>query len=432
MPLSNLVRNNLTYDTSRTPSDGFGKPLIVSVHTLFAERFKTVSTRQELIDFGFSTSGSVIGMFDVLMGQAKRPRSVSIGRRAAAVAMVVRIDIAATTDGTFTVEVNGVDYDFAASSNTATQIKDGLLAAISAPGVTDATVDSDSLSLTADDAGLPFTYSVSHSSNANAITATETTASVGIYNDLQAIRAVDKSFYAILSDNRTTPMILESARWTAAERALNVAQSDDAGILDPEEDTDVASRLLALQRERTLLLYKSNDAHYLDAAICGLQLPKVPGTTNWAWKVVAGVEADEFSETEVEALKAKRCGWVEDMGGEPTHFLGATSKSGMWVDLVRGGDKVRNDVDGAVVDAMKGAEKIGFDELPIVEGVIEGAIRKNGGLVLADSIEVNLPTEISEEDVANRRLLGINWKATIRTPVNEVESDGELTISGVV
>ena len=108
------------------------------------------------------------------------------------------------------------------------------------------------------------------------------------------------------------------------------------------------------------------------------------------------------------------------------------SAAGMWIDLVRGGDKIDNDIELGKLDLLQGLDKVGFDELQIIADRVELEIQRNGGLVVEDSVEVNLPADIPESDISARRVLGITWKASIRTPVNEVDSSGQLTIGGVV
>lgn len=433
--LSNYVRNALTYDTVRTARDGFGKPLVLSEHANFAELSRTFTERQALIDMGFSASGTVVGMFDALMGQELRPRSVAVGRRVAEVAQVETFTVGGSADGDYVHPVGDGEASFTAAGNTDTEIRDGIVAALNAldEPVTAAPVAATQYTVTADVSGVAFLTGTLVAPG-DALTGVETTANVGVATDLQDIWGYDRSWYAALSDNRTTPHILEAAGWMQTARGIFVAQSNEADMLDPAVDTDVASQLLALQRNRTMCLYKSSDAHFFDAAYLGAQLPKVPGSTNWAWQPLAGVIADDLTETEVEALRAKRAGHLITMGALPTAFEGKMSAAGMWVDLIRGGDKIDNDIEVGKLDLLQGADKIGFDELQLLADRVELEVGRSAtaGFVIEDSIEVALPEDIPESDISARRVLGITWKASIRTPVNEVETTGNLTISGVV
>jgi len=76
-----------------------------------------------------------------------------------AVAQVDNIDVTGTTDGTYTVSINGVEVSFVASSNSAAEIRDGLVSAINGSGepVTATPGGGDDLDITADVAGVSFT-----------------------------------------------------------------------------------------------------------------------------------------------------------------------------------------------------------------------------------------------------------------------------------
>ncbi len=95
-------------------------------------------------------------------------------------AQVDRVTITGTTDGTYTVTINGVGHDFVASSSTDTEIRDGLQAAIIAGSqpVTPTDVSTDALAITADVAGVPFTIAVTGPGGPD-ITTAVTTANVG-------------------------------------------------------------------------------------------------------------------------------------------------------------------------------------------------------------------------------------------------------------
>jgi len=125
---------------------------------------------------------------------------------------------------------------------------------------------------------------------------------------------------------------IAAARDAAAAESLLTAQRNllesVTQLGELEMELNAIEELLALQRANTMMLYKSNSSHRLDAAIAGKMLPTIPGDENWAWQTVAGIPADTITLAQQNALEAKRCGWVEDLGLGPTHFLGMTSATG--------------------------------------------------------------------------------------------------------
>lgn len=90
---------------------------------------------------------------------------------ALSVAQISNIDVTGATDGTYTISINGVEFSFVASSNSAAEIRDGLVLAINAGNepVTAAPGAGDSLDLTADVAGVPFVVVLVDNPNTNMI-----------------------------------------------------------------------------------------------------------------------------------------------------------------------------------------------------------------------------------------------------------------------
>lgn len=430
MPLSNLISTTATIDSYRAPRPTFGKPVILDELDEFDEVSREVATRQELLSLGFTSSSPVLLMFDVMTRQRPaRPRTVIIGRREAEVAQVVAITFTGTADGTYTVPINGVAATFVANSNTADEIRDGLAAAVDAltEPVQTGSPGASTFNILSSTAGLPFVVG-DLVSPGDVLEAEETTPNHGTAEDAEAVAANNATGYAWFLTSRLNHNITEMSRWTEGVTGLFFGQTDEAGILDGSVSNDMASVLLGLQRTRTVLCYKSNDAHYFDAAWGGKQLPKAPGSTNWAWKDLAEVPADTILHAQSQALQDKRVNWLESIGGLPRAYLGMTSAPGIWIDLVRGRDKVVSDVTLAKIDLLGGKEKLDYDELPILAARIESAINKNTGFVVTSETTVTLPDTVPIEDVTNREANGITWKARIRVPINKVTSAGTLTV----
>lgn len=126
----------------------------------FTERIRFYSDTDEAADDADLTS-ALQAAVNAAFSQDGVGR-VGVARLEADVAQVYTVRVTAADDGTYTVTINGTDFDFAASSNTATEIRDGLVTAINggAEPVTAAPVGTDELSLTADVSGDAFTATV--------------------------------------------------------------------------------------------------------------------------------------------------------------------------------------------------------------------------------------------------------------------------------
>jgi hypothetical protein len=237
MPIQDIVNVDISIQSAGLGQADFGTPIVLGLFTspqntafgsdLTAELTPT-TWRSVLTGLGFASSDAAWLAFASLFGQARRPSLALIARRATPVAQVVNVNVDGAGDGTYTVTINGVDFDFVASSNTATQIKDGLIAAIQGGSepVTAASVDSDTLSLTADTAGVPFTLALSAPSDD--LSSSVITASVGIDTDLAAIEAERSDWYFVMETSR----VLETQQVAVeAIESFDVRTLGDVGLL---------------------------------------------------------------------------------------------------------------------------------------------------------------------------------------------------------
>ncbi len=107
-----------------------------------------------------------------------------------AVAQVDNIDVTGTTDGTYTIAINGVDFSFVASSNSAAEIRDGLVTVlnanqaivVAAPGV------GDSLDLTASEAGVPFITTFTSNPGTNMVLSSTT---ANVFADIKKVQIIN-------------------------------------------------------------------------------------------------------------------------------------------------------------------------------------------------------------------------------------------------
>lgn len=444
MPQSNLITNNITLDTLRSPRPGFGRMLILGEHSNFAERFRTVSSLSDLTTtYGFSTSDpEYVAMLAAISQPIRRPALIDIGRATAPVAQVTRFTVTGTADGTYTIPLDGVSFSFAASGSTNNQIRDGLIAAIDASALYAAVSGGAGLiDVTASTPGLPFTVGTLVAPSPATLTSSTTTPNNGRYEDLAAVRAAGSTAYGIhLADGIDSPtQILEAARWCAGD-ALSVvfAQSDDTNILDAVATSDIAARLKALSRQRALTLFHANNSEHVVAGWLGKQLPTTPETTNWAWQVLNGFTADTLTAAQVTAAESKYANWFERMGAGSTVFTGRMA-DGNYIDTIRGSDKIKSDLGVDLVDLFQNAGIVPMepDGVEQVRSTMEASLRRQP-IIIASTIQVVAPSfdendegryVLTASDIANRHFTGFTWRAQIRTPANKVTTEGTLSLT---
>jgi hypothetical protein len=442
MPLSNVFHINIALNTVRQGAATLGIMVIAAtgIDTEIPEgEVRAVTSTDDLEDLGFTNTDPVwlafeasIGQDDVLNGSS--PSSVYIGSRADPVAQVETLSIPASPgNGDYVATINGVSATFTASSSTQTQVRDGLLAAINgtsqAPFVT-ATSGSGTVIITSDQAGRPFSISIS--SPSSSMTVAHTTPNTGFYDDLDDFADYVRTnrltpIYGVTETSRLDAALIEGARWCETNNNAFLPQSDDSGIPVAATTTDIASQLQDLERARTSLLYKSSDAHYGAEAVAGKLLSKTPGTYNPAWQVVA-IPDDVITSTQHTAIKDKDANLMEEIGGDTVYFYGRTS-GGTYLDLIVSRDDLELSIRNNLASLYKSEDIVPQDEPEITAANIAATIASKAYVIPGTGV-VEHPTydEIPEEDRSNRNTPGITFSARVRQGNNTVTVTGELTL----
>jgi hypothetical protein len=251
---------------------------------------------------------------------------------------------------------------------------------------------------------------------------------------LNACQAFDPDWYAFAIDSAVEADVLAAAQWAQPRTKLYFAKSADADILNPALDTDIASQLLAVEYDRTALIYHSLAASaYPELAWAGGQLPKNPGSTTWAFKRAPGIPADKFTGANVVALKGKRVNYVENVAGITIVAGGYTSRSGFFVDVRRGLDYVVQRMNEDIFILLTSNEKIAGDDRgsAIIESAIFARLQQSVAediFIDDDNLTVTVP-RFAERDIAdraNRLLTGCKFTANLAGAIHEVEIIGEV------
>ena len=257
------------------------------------------------------------------------------------------------------------------------------------------------------------------------------------YTDaLDEAQELDEAWYAITIQSREQSDILAVASWTEARTKLFIAASQEPEILDPNNDTDIASLLLANSYSRTALIYSSTAATtYPDTAWAGPILPNDPGSVTWAFKTVRGVAGEAFNGQQIAALEAKRVTRIETIQTLSRTIGGYTSDPGSYVDIIRGVDWLEQTMAEDVFMQLVNSAKIPFTNtgIAIIEGIIRSrlqiAINRN---VIDDdeNLIVTVPKveETDSIDRANRFLRDVKFSARLSGAIHKVLVQGTVSI----
>lgn len=312
--LDSLFNINVNLDAPPITRAGFGTVMTLVSGESFAERVRYYgSAKAAADDSELSATGKAI--VAAAYSQAQKPRRFAIGRRGADVAQVDTVTVVASTDGDYTVTINGVDFTHTASTETVTNIRDALILLINGGSepVTAAASSTDAITLTADVAGTPFTTTVS-----TGITLANTTPNVSIYTELEA--CLSPEWYAFTISTRNDTDIERAAAFALAYERPFAPQTDSTDVADSQ--SNVYGDIEALSNRYVYPIYHPNDAEYQDVAtfayfFCAdfdVTAPTVEFLT------LSGVTPPTITGTQEVNLRANNVNWYSTLKG-----VGATA-----------------------------------------------------------------------------------------------------------
>lgn len=547
MSLSDVVNLDITIQSSAVSQLGFGRALILPATVPFAERAKIYTSPADMLTDGFLTTDQVYLEAVALVSQRPRPVDFMVGKRDSAVAQVRRFKVRGNTDGNYVITIDGIAHTFAASSNTAEEIRDGLISAVNG-GIRPVTAaaagaTTDELTITADTAGVQFTWGVSGPasnllslvrhltvadnddgtytvqigqipvsyaasgasigtirdalvtaldaatsstgvdaaavstdeidlySTADYILAVSTpssdvtidsgywVANVGIPEALALITAYNPDWYCLLITERTDAAIESAAAYIETVRKVFIAQSGAAAILaapynSADINTDIASRLHGLGYTRTALVYCSTSTAGAAAAWAGRCLPETPGSITWKFKTPAGVAAESLTATQLQNLRGnpattdqgKAANALISLGGRSIYVEG-TVASGEFIDVIRGVDKLYQEIQTRVYGMLVAVPKVNYDEggLEQVASQVRAALQQStrdgliaesrtldDGTVESPAFTITVPaiSSIGAAQRATRMIPAdnpITFEATLAGAVHYTDIDGTVS-----
>ena len=447
MPLINIAPIDISLDPAPATRPGFGIGALFADLTPAQEanfgpdkgvELTPAGFLQELDDLGI-TSGEAAhtATTDYFSQDAPgKPEKMILFRRDDPVAMLRTYVLTGNTDGTYSIELDGQTASFLAAAATIEVIRDGLSAAlallVNAADFTFADVSTDTITVEAAFAGLPFTSVISSPVPAE-FTDTLTTPNTGLPEDLTDALAERTDFYAVFEDSHAKGNILALANAIEGQELIFLGQNDDALALDAASQLDLGSLLLALGYLRTSLWYSANAGQYVEGAILGKMLPTDPGSATWAFKELASVVGEILSSANDTTLENKNYSWLERYTALGKTFTrNGFVASGQFLDVIRGRDWLSANLQIDIIEALLANPKIGYDSegIEILRSVVENRLRiaAEQGLVDLDSIVVTaIPKkDIDPSKIGQRLYDGIEFEAVLTGAIHKVPVTGSL------
>ena len=365
---------------------GFGIALIAVNHSYWPELVRTFNTADELTlpPYNVPQSSALYLAAKQLKSQSPSPPSYKVGRLTGGFTQTFTLTPAAPTapNQHYTVTIDGIVVDIVASPPaTAAEVSAQLITAINA--ITDVTATGTAnVVVTSDTANV--THSVSNISPNLVYADTTPAPSVLPAVDLAAIRAADGDWYALLLLTPSTAAISSAAAWAQLERAIYLAASSDSAI-PTAATTDIASVLQSQSMTRSSIWYHPNPAEYLDAAVVGAILPKLPGPITFANKGLAGVRMQNPNATQRLSLKTKHANCYVNIKGLGFTLWGWAA-SGRFLDVTVAIDWFDVNIEDRIVSLLRNNDVVPYTEsgIELVRSQINGQILDGIALGIID------------------------------------------------
>lgn len=430
MDLKQIINIQITRGNQTVTQAGFGVPLVLGSSATFAERVRSYATMDAVAD-DFDESDLEFKWAQALFSQTLVPDKIMIGKRDAAVAQISTLTPTVANTASYTVTINGVAHTITSDADaTAAEIVAALIAAING-GTQAANVTASgttTLIVTSDNAGVP--YSISASNN---IAIVATTANHGVQDDIETVQQADNTWYCLLLTSRLSYEILQAASYMETQKKIFLACTSDADV-KTTSTTDVGSVLKQRSYRRTSLFWSGDQANGPEAAWAGRKLPNSPGAEAWRYANLAGIAADNLTDTEITNLDAKNVNYYVTVAGVPVTQKGKVAQ-GDWIDNTRFVDWVEAQIQENIFALLISVEKVPYTDggVATIEAVIRAQLDRGvrvGGIAKDPPYTVSFPkvATISPQDKADRLLPDGTFSFTLAGAVGEVKINGYVSV----
>lgn len=271
--------------------------------------------------------------------------------------------------------------------------------------------------------------------NAALLSNKQTHADPGIAADLDAILLENDSWYALHTYANSKLMVLAAAAWIETQPRLYVVAVVDTDAINTAVGgaTDTLAALNALTYNRTAGAYYPAPAAMFGAAWMGRVLPDIPGTETWKFKTLAGIAATNLNATHRTNLKARKANYYVSFGGVNKTTEGTLAGGTYtYIDVTRGLDSLKDDMQKSVFEAMSGPEKIPYTDqgIAVIRSEMKSALKRaaENGVITPDFV-ITVPkvSSISSGNKVLRKLPNMKWSATLQGAIHSVDIVGVVS-----
>lgn len=268
---------------------------------------------------------------------------------------------------------------------------------------------------------------------------------------LDSIKNKNSSWYALglikqLRDNDITESIADIIE---SNRNIMITTTNDKNTLVLNSNASLASKLKDKNYKRTALFYHDNENVYPCFSWMGQQLPKDKGSTNWAYKKLAGksdgalqdIEPSNLTQAQIDAaLSVNANVYTNTLGSDFTYFgtmIGGKNadKDGEYIDIVINIDFLQARVEEGLMSLLLEKDIIPFTDggITIVETRLKNLLQKYGvdqDILVDNTVKTFLPkrADVSTANRDNRKLPDGTFSGELSGGINKVVLRGKLNI----
>ena len=450
--IDSVIDVNIGVNALTIPQESFSIPLIIGPTVPTSGILSSYFSPKSMLTNGYTTSSPEYIYAEELYDQEVTPTEFFVGQRTSVVAQVDTFEVGTLLTGhLYQFTLNGAVISYTSSGgDTQQSILSALLAAIATayptnPPVTGAVTGSGSgATLTLTDAypGLGFSISAVDSD----LTHVALTPSNGIVNDLNALIAINNSWYGVMLCSNADNDILQLAAAIENLTKIFIGVSSDSAIAT-SSTTDLASILKGKSYKRTALFFSPGSANQgIEAAWMGGQLPLTPGSNNWAWQTLDGISPDTLTDNQIGILVGNPAAQIAGknvniytlIGGVDATLFGQMC-GGQYIDITIGVDWLKATIQTNILQSLKSAAstntKIPYSDLGVTvfEQDVKSAIDQgvvNNLVNGADPIVVSAPlvATVPINQRAGRVSPTITFSCTLDGAMNSVTVNGTVSV----
>jgi Protein of unknown function (DUF3383) len=446
--IDEIIEINISQQTQSVPVPSFSIPLIIGpTPTGWTDYVHSYTQPSSMLTDGFTTSSPEYIYALEMFEQAVSPTLFYVGKRTTAVEQQNTFQVnTLNTAHQYKFTMNGVVISYTAGGGDTQQsiltaLNNAITAAFAIPPTMGAVVGSGpsaTLTLTSVNPGAGISYSAVDSF----LTFAQTVANNGITNDLANIISENNTWYGIVLCSNTDYDIEQLAAAVEPLKKIYIATTADAAV-PTSSTTDIATVMKGKGYKRTALIYTAISAtDGIDAAWVGGQLPLTPGSNNWAFVNLVGIDPDTFTDNQqtiligvpVDGIAGKNVNIYQTVGGVNLTEMG-TMIGGQYIDITIGIDWLTATIQTNILQALVSVPKIPYTDngtavlisavkAAILQGIANGLIDGNTPYTVTAPSVLSVPAS----QRANRIAPTISFTCRLAGAFNAVIVSGTVTV----